>query len=289
MLVFVAAASLPVAIAAEQESLEKIKAKAEQGDAESQFRLGKAYANGDGVAKSAVEAARFYRKAADRGHARAQNNLGSLYHMGVGVEQSDADAEKWIRRAAEQELPLAEDNLGMLLAWSLTQPHNVKEAADWFRKAAEQNCVEAKYDFGRLVFLDHEKHENQYEEGLRLLSEAASEKYAPAQTILGHVYEEGKGVPTDLPKAVEFFQTAAEAGDSEAQQNLGRLYENGTGVPQDFVRAWLWFALSSEQGNLMGQKLREELELGLERAKIEEGKRLLAEYHNKRSAASGAH
>ena len=53
----------------------KIKALAEQRDAEAQEKLGYSYVTGSGVRKNVTEAARWYRKAAEQGNAGARYNL----------------------------------------------------------------------------------------------------------------------------------------------------------------------------------------------------------------------
>ena len=78
----------------------EMKAKAESGDAESQFQLGRCYDKGEGVPRDLVEAAKWYRKAAVQGLARAQDNLGLCYDLGEGVAQDHAEAAKWFRKAA---------------------------------------------------------------------------------------------------------------------------------------------------------------------------------------------
>jgi TPR repeat protein len=95
------------------------QAKAERGDVSSQNQLGNCYANGQGVKKNFVEAAKWYRRAADLGHARAQFNLGNLYVNGQGVKKDLIEAAKWYRKAAEQGDPLAQLNLSALYALSL--------------------------------------------------------------------------------------------------------------------------------------------------------------------------
>ena len=52
---------------AQQESIEEIRTKAEQGDADAQYNLGVIYRQGQGVAPDDVEAARWFRLAADQG------------------------------------------------------------------------------------------------------------------------------------------------------------------------------------------------------------------------------
>ena len=79
-----------------------VRLAADQGDAEAQFNLGIAYANGQGVLKDEAEAVRWFRLAAEQGDAMAQFNLGIMYANGQGVLKDDAEAVKWFRLAAEQ-------------------------------------------------------------------------------------------------------------------------------------------------------------------------------------------
>ena len=83
--------------------------RAEQGDPESQFRLGSIYFHGKGVPKDYVEAVRWYRKSAEQGDAKGQYSLGYMYHEGNGVPQDYAEATRWWRKAAEQGDARAQD------------------------------------------------------------------------------------------------------------------------------------------------------------------------------------
>ena len=60
----------------EQEEIDTLRARADQGVAEAQYNLGVMYARGDGVPEDEAEALRWYRLAADQGHADAQFTLG---------------------------------------------------------------------------------------------------------------------------------------------------------------------------------------------------------------------
>ena len=48
-------------------SIAELKAKAEKGNADAQFKLGVCYDHGDGVAKNLVEAVKWFREAAEQG------------------------------------------------------------------------------------------------------------------------------------------------------------------------------------------------------------------------------
>ena len=63
---------------------------------------------------------------------------------------------------------------------------------------------------------------------------------AKAQTNLGILYFNGKGVLKDYKKAVTWLKEAAVQGEDEAQFILGMLYLEGEGVPQSFKTAKYW-------------------------------------------------
>ncbi len=87
---------------------------AEQGDAASQYALGRMYADGRGVPQDDAQAVSWFRQAAEQGHAAAQYNLGVMYAKGHGVPQDDAEAVSWYRKAAEQGDAAAQYRLGVM-------------------------------------------------------------------------------------------------------------------------------------------------------------------------------
>jgi len=102
--------------APQDDSLNQLRQRAENGDAESQYALGLRYAKGKGVPQNYAQAFFWFRKAAEQGHAGAQNNLGAMYQNGWGVPQDYAQAAFWYRKAAEQGYAVAQNNLGVLYA-----------------------------------------------------------------------------------------------------------------------------------------------------------------------------
>ena len=85
----------------ESQDIERLRKAAEQGDAESQFSLGRIYSLGRGVPWDSKEAAKWYRLAAEQGHTKAQIMLGHMYARGEGVPEDYQEAVKWYRQAAE--------------------------------------------------------------------------------------------------------------------------------------------------------------------------------------------
>jgi clan AA aspartic protease (TIGR02281 family) len=72
---------------------------------------------------------------------------------------------------------------------------------------------------------------------------------ATAQTNLGWMYLNGKGVPQSDERAAGFFKLAAAQGNAVAQNNLGVMYEAGRGVVRNDAEAARLFKLSADQGN----------------------------------------
>ena len=96
------------------EAIADLRAKAESGDAQSQYELGVAFDFGRlGVGKDYAEAVKWFREAAEQNNAAAQDNLGQCYTAGEGVAQDYAEAAKWYRKAAEQNYVPAQYNLGV--------------------------------------------------------------------------------------------------------------------------------------------------------------------------------
>ncbi len=75
---------------------------AEQGNADAQSWLGRAYERGIGVQKDKVATIMWYRRAAEQGHAFSHLNLGTEYRHGEGVPKDLVLAHMWFNLAASQ-------------------------------------------------------------------------------------------------------------------------------------------------------------------------------------------
>ncbi len=116
--------------------LKTLRARAEQGDAVTQYNLGAMYNNGEGVTQDYAEAVRWYRKAAEQGYAFAQYSLGNMYELGLGVEQDSAQAVHWFREAAGQGEALAQYGLGSMYERGRGVPQDYLQAHMWMNLAA---------------------------------------------------------------------------------------------------------------------------------------------------------
>jgi TPR repeat protein len=76
----------------------------------------------------------------------------------------------------------------------------------------------------------------------KLWLERAHEKGAfTATVILGTMYEEGRGIPVNIPKAIELYKLAVEQGAYLPCVYLARIYSQGKGVEQSPQQAAEWY------------------------------------------------
>lgn len=134
------------------------------------------------------------------------------------------------------------------------------------------------------------KVDNNDPSGLVPLRTAANLGYAPAQRLLGKLYEdggvgldkdakegrvwttraaangdaramhnlaldyyEGAGGPKSPAIAAQWFQRAAELGVRDSQYNLARFMEAGIGAPQDLAGAYRWYLIAARGGDTAAQ------------------------------------
>ena len=71
---------------------------------------------------------------------------------------------------------------------------------------------------------------------------------AAAQSSLGSMFYEGKGITKDYDKSVQWYMKSAEQGDTLAQASLGMIYARGVGIPEDKVTALMWMNIADANG-----------------------------------------
>lgn len=221
---------------------------AEEGNAQSQTFLADMYFSRHAY----VKAFEWYGKAAEKGDARAQFKLGKMYALGQGIARNYADAFKWNQKAAKQGFVPALHNLGVMYESGKGVPKDVQQAVLMYRKAAEAGLAQAQFALGdRLERGDGVARD--YVEALKWFTRAAEQGLASAQTYVGRLYEHGHGVPRDFTEAARWYQKAAEQGDPVGENNLGHLYWMGEGVSQNLATAFKWYRKAAEHGNVFGQ------------------------------------
>lgn len=181
---------------------------AANGDAQSQFLLGKHFFIGDGVEEDNDIASDYFEQAAEQGLAQAQVYLGRCYFSGFGVEKNIKEAVNWYTKAAEQGDSEAQAKLADCL-YEVTEISDYDKAFYWYSKSSEQGDVNGTSGLARC-------------------------------------YYEGNGTEQNYEKAFQLFTTAAEAGNEKAQRYLADCYGNGFGTERDSEKAAYWLDTADE-------------------------------------------
>lgn len=77
----------------------------------------------------------------------------------------------------------------------------------------------------------------------------ADQGSAIAETMLGTMYAEGRGVKADPATAASYFYRAANRGYAPAQLALANAYARGRGTYRDLPGAYMWARLAQVRGH----------------------------------------
>ncbi len=85
-------------------------------------------------------------------------------------------------------------------------------------------------------------------------------------------------MPQDDAEVAKRTRRAAEQVDAVAQSNLGAMYANGRGVTQDCILAHMWFNLAAARGNVDATENRDIVAGKMAPAQIADAQRLAQEW-----------
>lgn len=217
--------------------------KAEKGNAEAQYKLGKIYGDGKFVEKNFTEALLWYGKAADQGHKDAQYSIGYLYFYGLGVPVNKRQAASFFRKAAKQDDVNAQFFLADMYRHGEGVARNDRRAVLWFNRAALAGHQDSEYALAEMHGKGRGVQKN-LSFAFNTYSKLAAAGYTSAQLKLAEMYARGGFVKQDFAQAAKLYRQAAELGDPLAQMHLSFMYEDGNGVDQDYKEAVRWRLLS---------------------------------------------
>jgi len=118
-----------------------------------------------------------------------------------------------------------------------------RAAAVCLRQAKEGDAI-AETDIGKM-YAEGRGVEQDFTEAKRWFELASAQNQPDGLYNLGVMYAVGEGVAQDYAQAVKWYRLAADRGQIDAQNSLGIRYKRGEGVGQDYVQAHKWFALSA--------------------------------------------
>lgn len=191
---------------------------------------------------------------ADQGNAEIQYLIGKCYLLGDGVEADESEALQWFYKAVKQGNVDALYIMGKLYRGELLEDcalwdeNELKVFQEWFARALDSsdNRVKATVAYVYVRCQYYEKMDTgvivNEEKALELIRQAADNGYHRAQYQLGCRYESGDGVQRDYAVAAKWYCKAAEQStDYRYAQKLGEVYKKGLGVTKDYDEAIKWY------------------------------------------------
>ncbi len=133
-------------------ALDALRQAAESGDAESQYRLGMLYGNGEGVELDHGLAEQWFSRAARQGHEDALLNLAWLYANGAGVEMDEPRARELYLLAADHGSGKAQYIVATMYRFAqYGAEQDMARALHYYQLAAEQGVAAAQFALGKLL------------------------------------------------------------------------------------------------------------------------------------------
>lgn len=205
--------------------------------------IGIMYSNGEGVAQSYFEAARWYRRSAERGGPKGQHALGLIYFEGLAGPKDFDEALKWLGAAARQGYRAAQYTLVFIYAEGFDTKPNAIEAAYWYTGRRVSDEGEAAYHVGTFYtrgFFAWPEEQRVLAWLLRHrgVADNASRQY------LNQIYGQRWG---DEDQAVRWYRAGAEAGFVGAQVNLARINWNQESRYWNCAEAVKWTRVAAEK------------------------------------------
>lgn len=233
---------------------ERYRQGAEQGDDESQLKLGLMYESGQGVEQNDEQALYWYRKAAEQENAAAQWLLAGMYEYGRGVIPNIEEAVSWYRQSAKNGDERALKDLDGINGIGRGAALDEEQSVYWNQKSAEEGHIWAMMNLGTMY--KNGLRVNQDDEQALFWYRKAAEQGYPWSDVdfgadrffqLGMRYRYGEdGTEVNDEKAREYFGEAAELDHVEAQLELARLlFELGE---HDEAQEWLDALVCQEYG-----------------------------------------
>lgn len=255
--------------------------KAQNGNADAQYKVGMAYLKGNGVKKSKAEGEKWIHSAAAQGHAEAQAYIDLQQYEGdlsmfkikrnasqpsysddaetlflKGTEYYAAgdtvEAIKYVTWSAQKGLKEGQYSLALMYDTGEGKEINKAEAAKWYLKAAEQGFDMAQVNLGHML-AKGDGVANNDKEAVRWFKSAAEQGNATAQNNLAYMLQQGRGIKRSETQAVSWYRKAAEQGLARAQYYLANMLDNGQGTKRDRNEALIWWKRSAEQGFAQAQ------------------------------------
>lgn len=220
------------------------------------YSLGKMYLEGRGVEQSNEAAYQEFLTAVDmgEGNAFAEWEIAKMLEKGQGIDQDIEKANQYYKRAFDDFMNIKNIDsnikyrLGSMLENGKGVEKNLKEATEFYKEAAMTGNGYAKYKLFKIYSQSDNIDQEELEQSVIWLREAAKEGIDIAQYALGKELLEGTLLDKNESEGVEYLKLSSEQGNDYAMYTLGRYL-----VEKEDAEGLEYLKMSAEAGNQQGQ------------------------------------
>lgn len=154
----------------------------------------------------------------------------------------------WLKKSAEAGSAYGQYAMGLIYLKGIGDPVDKEAAFRMFKSASDQGYSASTFTVGRMLMAGAGC-DKDLDGGLRLIRQAADEREIQAILFLGRYFYGDRLGSRDAAQSFAWFRWGAVLGNPEAQYWLGRMYYEGKGLPADYNRAVQWLMHSASQGH----------------------------------------
>lgn len=196
--------------------------KADSGDSNAMYEIGKMFYYGQNVPASAEYAAYYLKAGADAGNVDACLMYFLMLKSGQGVQQDVKKAFKYCKSAVDKKSPQAMFELGSLYQQGIGCKQDMKEASKYYKMGADLGNMFAQYSYGTCLEYGAGVAKNP-QEAIKYYSASAQQSFPDALFAVARCLETGFGVPQNMNEAIPYYRAAANAGSEPAKNRLKEL------------------------------------------------------------------
>lgn len=211
-----------------------------------------------------------FRKGQEAGEGDASFYLARMIEL--GAQPSWPEVIALLEEGSEAGSAMAKNRLGLLYLEGLYTLQDYEEGARLICEAAEMGDPNGEFNCA-LALLDGQGVEADEGRAMAYVQSAAGKGQIAAKNLLGQSYITGTGVDEDEEKAIQQFQQTAAVGNPVGLFSLAQAYALGIGLDRDLVKAHAYFNLAASRGHPDAVQARQEVEAELTKDQITEAQR----------------
>jgi uncharacterized protein len=226
---------------------------AKLGDVTAMINLGNHYSGTRSalIAKDLQQAEVWFGRAHDAGSKTVALDLVEHFIVGTVFPPDTRKARLWLEKAEKVVEGRAIFRVAEHYLSTDANLRSPQKVAEIIKQAADKGNVFAQIQYAAFQLVGGSGVAKNVDEAERALLSAVADANPTFLQMVGELYLGKFGAPTDMVKALNYLQRAADAGSAEAYANLGHFWRAGKGGTIDLIQAADNFESAVDKGHVV--------------------------------------